>query len=156
MQAYRDENGVEIEGIAGEYVMKFWHLVDEAMNAILFILIGLEMLIIIEESTGAFLQIGVISIFIILAGRFLGVAIPVTILDFFKRSATGTIPILTWGGLRGGISIALALSLSNADLGGEVDGKQIKYLIVTITYCVVVFSILVQGMTIEKLVKKYL
>jgi CPA1 family monovalent cation:H+ antiporter len=151
-----DENGVEIEGIAGEYVMKFWHLVDEAMNAILFILIGLEMLIIIEESTGAFLQIGVISIFIILAGRFLGVAIPVTILDFFKRSATGTIPILTWGGLRGGISIALALSLSNADLGGEVDGKQIKYLIVTITYCVVVFSILVQGMTIEKLVKKYL
>ena len=131
--------------------MKFWHLVDEAMNAILFILIGLEMLIIIEESSGAFFQIGVISIFIILIGRFLGVAIPVTILDFFKRSATGTIPILTWGGLRGGISIALALSLSGEDIG-----KDVKYLIVTITYCVVVFSILVQGMTIEKLVKKYL
>lgn len=146
-----DENGEEIEGIAGEYVMKFWHLVDEAMNAILFILIGLEMLIIIEESTGAFLQIGLIGIFIILAGRFLGVAIPVTILDFFKRSANGTIPILTWGGLRGGISIALALSLSAEDIGTDV-----KYLIVTITYCVVVFSILVQGMTIEKLVKKYL
>jgi len=146
-----DENGEEIEGIAGEYVMKFWHLVDEAMNAILFILIGLEMLIIIEESSGAFFQIGVISIFIILIGRFLGVAIPVTILDFFKRSATGTIPILTWGGLRGGISIALALSLSGEDIG-----KDVKYLIVTITYCVVVFSILVQGMTIEKLVKKYL
>ncbi|MDA9938087.1 cation:proton antiporter [Salibacteraceae bacterium] len=121
------------------------------MNAILFILIGLEMLIIIEESSGAFFQIGVISIFIILIGRFLGVAIPVTILDFFKRSATGTIPILTWGGLRGGISIALALSLSGEDIG-----KDVKYLIVTITYCVVVFSILVQGMTIEKLVKKYL
>ncbi len=151
-----DENGEEIEGIAGEYVMKFWHLVDEAMNAILFILIGLEMLIILKESSAAFLQIGIISIFIILAGRFIGVALPITILDFFKRSAKGTIPILTWGGLRGGISIALALSLTNADLGGEVDGKQIKYLIVTITYCVVVFSILVQGMTIEKLVKKYL
>ncbi len=146
-----DENGEEIEGIAGEYVMKFWHLVDEAMNAILFILIGLEMLIIIEESSSAFFQIGVISIFIILAGRFIGVALPITILDFFKRSAKGTIPILTWGGLRGGISIALALSLSAEDVGTDV-----KYLIVTITYCVVVFSILVQGLTIEKLVKKYL
>lgn len=146
-----DEDGNEIEGIAGEYVMKFWHLVDEAMNAILFILIGLEMLIIVEESTGAFFTIGVIGIFVILAGRFLGVAIPVTILDFFKRSAKGTIPILTWGGLRGGISIALALSLS-----GDQIGQDIKYLIVTITYCVVVFSILVQGLTIERLVKKYL
>ena len=146
-----DENGEEIEGIAGEYVMKFWHLVDEAMNAILFILIGLEMLIIIEESSSDFFQIGVIGIFIILAGRFIGVALPVTILDFFKRSAKGTIPILTWGGLRGGISIALALSLS-----GEQIGTDVKYLIVTITYCVVVFSILVQGLTIEKLVKKYL
>lgn len=145
-----DEDGNEIEGIAGEYVMKFWHLVDEAMNAILFILIGLEMLIIIQESTSAFFTIGVIGIFVILVGRFLGVAIPVTILDFFKRSANGTIPILTWGGLRGGISIALALSLS-----GDQIGTDVKYLIVTITYCVVVFSILVQGMTIEKLVTKY-
>ena len=149
-----DENGEEIEGIAGEYVMKFWHLVDEAMNAILFILIGLEMLIIIKESSGEFLTIGLIGIFIILAGRFLGVAIPVTILDFFKKSAKGTIPILTWGGLRGGISIALALSLQAE--GEHGIGKDIKYLIVTMTYCVVVFSILVQGMTIEKLVKKYL
>ncbi|MGB0403463.1 MAG: cation:proton antiporter [Salibacteraceae bacterium] len=145
-----DEDGNEIEGIAGEYVMKFWHLVDEAMNAILFILIGLEMLIIIQESTSAFFTIGVIGIFVILIGRFLGVAIPVTILDFFKRSAPGTIPILTWGGLRGGISIALALSLS-----GDQIGMDIKYLIVTITYCVVVFSILAQGLTIEKLVEKY-
>ncbi|MBD80779.1 MAG: sodium:proton antiporter [Crocinitomicaceae bacterium] len=146
-----DEDGNEIEGIAGEYVMKFWHLVDEAMNAILFILIGLEMLIIVEESSAAFLQIGLIGIFIILAGRFIGVAVPVTILDFFKKSAKGTIPILTWGGLRGGISIALALSLSADQIGTEI-----KYLIVTMTYCVVVFSILIQGMTIEKLVKRYL
>ena len=149
-----DENGEEIEGIAGEYVMKFWHLVDEAMNAILFILIGLEMIVIIEESSAVFLQIGIIGIFIILAGRFLGVAIPVTILDMFKRSAKGTIPILTWGGLRGGISIALALSLQAKGEHGV--GTEVKYLIVTMTYCVVVFSILVQGMTIEKLVKKYL
>ena len=153
-----DADGNEIEGIAGEYVMKFWHLVDEAMNAILFILIGLEMLIIIEASSTAFLVIGVISIFIILCGRFLGVVIPVTALDFFKKSDKGTIPILTWGGLRGGISIALALSLSASDLGkGDIElGRSIKYLIVTITYCVVVFSILVQGLTIEKLVNKYL
>jgi len=149
-----DENGEEIEGIAGEYVMKFWHLVDEAMNAILFILIGLEMIVIIEESSAVFLQIGIIGIFIILAGRFIGVAIPVTILDMFKKSAKGTIPILTWGGLRGGISIALALSLQAKGEHGV--GTEVKYLIVTMTYCVVVFSILVQGMTIEKLVKKYL
>ncbi|UTW64746.1 sodium:proton antiporter [bacterium SCSIO 12741] len=141
----------EEEGIAGEYVMKFWHLVDEAMNAILFILIGLEMLIIIEESTSTYLIVGLSGILIILFGRFIGVSIPVLVLDFFKKSAKGTILILTWGGLRGGISIALALSLSADDIGQDV-----KYLIVTITYCVVVFSILVQGLTIEKLVKKYI
>jgi CPA1 family monovalent cation:H+ antiporter len=139
------------EGIAGEYVMKFWHLVDEAMNAILFILIGLEMLLIAKELNPAFLTVGVIGIFIILAGRFIGVSIPVIILDLFKKSDKGTIPILTWGGLRGGISIALALSLD-----GEAIGHDVKNLIVTMTYCVVVFSILVQGLTIQKLVSKYL
>ncbi len=146
-----NSHDTEEEGIAGEYVMKFWHLVDEAMNAILFILIGLEMLIIIEETTSTYLIVGLSGILIILLGRFIGVSLPVLVLDFFKKSAKGTILILTWGGLRGGISIALALSLS-----GDQIGQEVKYLIVTITYCVVVFSILVQGMTIEKLVKKYI
>lgn len=139
------------EGIAGEYVMKFWHLVDEAMNAILFILIGLEMLIIAKELNPAFLTVGIVGIFIILSGRFIGVAVPVFILDLIKKSDRGTIPILTWGGLRGGISIALALSLD-----GHLIGHDVKNLIVTMTYCVVVFSILVQGLTIQKLVTRYL
>jgi CPA1 family monovalent cation:H+ antiporter len=139
------------EGIAGEYVMKFWHLVDEAMNAILFILIGLEMLIIAKELNPAFLTVGVAGILIILGGRFIGVSVPVFFLDLVKRSDKGTIPILTWGGLRGGISIALALSLD-----GHAVGHDVKNLIVTMTYCVVVFSILVQGLTIQKLVTMYL
>lgn len=138
------------EGIAGEYVMKFWHLVDEAMNAILFILIGLEMLIITEKSEPIFYLIGVVSILVVLAGRLFGVSIPVILIGFFQKAEKGTIPILTWGGLKGGISIALALSLE-----GKLPGD-IFNLLITITYCVVVFSILVQGLTIKKVVKKYI
>lgn len=132
----------EKEGIAGEYVMKFWELVDESLNAILFILIGLEMLIIPFKLP--YLIAGVSAILLVLCCRFVGVGIPISIMRLFRKFEKGTIAILTWGGLRGGISVALALSLP--DSLGET-----KELFVAITYSVVVFSILVQGMTIEKL-----
>ena len=138
------------EGIAGDYVLKFWELVDEALNAILFILIGLQILIIAFELN--YLYAGLIAILITLLCRFVGIGIPLIIMGFFRKMEKGTIPILTWGGLRGGLSVALALSLHN-QLGEG--GNQIADFITAITYVVALFSILIQGLTIEKLVKSY-
>ncbi len=134
----------------GEYVFKFWHLLDEALNAILFILIGLEMMVIAESFNWSNLLIGGIGILVVLTARFLGVSIPVKIMSFFRTFEPKTIQILTWGGLRGGISVALALSLSDF----EWIDKEIKETILFTTYSVVVFSILVQGLTIGALMKK--
>lgn len=130
----------------GEYVFKFWHLLDEALNAILFILIGLEVILIARDFQMEYLMIAPIAILVVLFARFLGVSIPITIMKFFgKKFEDKSILILTWGGLRGGISVALALSLSD-----EIPAKDI---ILAATYAVVVFSILVQGLTIEKILK---
>lgn len=130
----------------GEYVFKFWHLLDEALNAILFILIGLEVIIIAQDFKMEFLMIAPIAIIIVLFARFLGVSIPIKIMEMLgKKFEPKTIIILTWGGLRGGISVALALSLSD-----EIPHKDI---ILAATYAVVVFSILVQGLTIKSILK---
>ncbi|MEP2024351.1 MAG: sodium:proton antiporter [Reichenbachiella sp.] len=130
----------------GEYVFKFWHLLDEALNAILFILIGLEVIIIAQDFKMEFLMIAPIAIIVVLFARFLGVSIPIKIMEMFgKKFEDKTIIILTWGGLRGGISVALALSLSD-----EIPHKDI---ILAATYAVVVFSILVQGLTIKSILK---
>ncbi|MEO9967018.1 MAG: sodium:proton antiporter [Reichenbachiella sp.] len=130
----------------GEYVFKFWHLLDEALNAILFILIGLEVIIIAQDFKMEFLMIAPIAIVVVLFARFLGVSIPIKIMEMMgKKFEDKTIIILTWGGLRGGISVALALSLSD-----EIPNKDI---ILAATYAVVVFSILVQGLTIDKILK---
>ncbi|MEQ8903783.1 sodium:proton antiporter [Ekhidna sp.] len=142
----RDE---KLANATGEYVFKFWHLLDEALNAILFILIGLEMLVIAESFTMSNLAIGGIGIVIVLFARFLGVSIPITAMRPFRTFEPKTIQILTWGGLRGGISVALALSLTDIAFPDAV-----KDTILFTTYCVVVFSILVQGMTIGSLLKK--
>jgi len=143
----RDE---KLANATGEYVFKFWHLLDEALNAILFILIGLEMMVIADSFTTNNLIVGGIGIIIVLTARFIGVSIPVTILSFFRTFEPKTIQILTWGGLRGGISVALALSLSDF---AWIDSS-VKEIILFTTYCVVVFSILVQGLTIGALLKK--
>jgi CPA1 family monovalent cation:H+ antiporter len=88
---------------------------------------------------------GALAVLIVLAARFISVSVPVLILKKIRAFSPNVIKILTWGGLRGGISVALALSLP--------EGEQ-RQLILTITYCVVVFSILVQGLTIGKVVSK--
>lgn len=142
----RDE---KLANATGEYVFKFWHLLDEALNAILFILIGLEMLVIAESFTMSNLAIGGIGIIIVLFARFLGVSIPITLMKRFRTFEPKTIQILTWGGLRGGISVALALSLTDLAFPDYV-----KDTILFTTYSVVVFSILVQGLTIGSLLKK--
>ena len=127
-----------------EHLDTFWELVDEILNAVLFVLIGFEVLVLSFSSD--IIIAGVIMIFVILLARFISVGIPITILKASHQFTTGVTSILTWGGLRGGISVALALSLP----AGEA-----RNIIVPITYVVVVFSILVQGLTVGRLIKHY-
>lgn len=126
-----------------DYVDKFWEMIDEIMNAILFLLIGMEMLVI--SFTWIYLWLGLIGIVIVLLARLVSVWIPLTALKTKKAFEKNALPILVWGGLRGGISVALALSLPK-EMFGEM--------FVTITYIIVLFSIVVQGLTIGKVVKK--
>jgi CPA1 family monovalent cation:H+ antiporter len=130
-----------MSAITAEYVDKFWELLDEILNAILFVLMGLELLVI--QSNNLMILVSIILIVIVLITRYISVWIPSLVLRRKEEISKSTLLILTWGGLRGGISIALALSIPN-------DSN--KDLFVTITYVVVCFSILVQGMTIGKLV----
>jgi len=121
----------------------FWELMDEIMNALLFLLMGLEMLIL--PFTIALLIAGLAAIVITLFARWSSVAGAVLLMRSFRPFSPGAIKILTWGGLRGGISVALALSIPQVPE---------RSTIVIITYIIVVFSIMVQGMTLGKLVGK--
>lgn len=129
--------------ITRDYVDKFWEMIDEVLNAILFLLIGFEMLI-VPFSFDLF-WLGCITVIIVLLSRFISVAIPISFLKYKTVFEKNAIPILTWGGLRGGISVALALSLPNSTY---------KEVFVSITYIIVLFSIIVQGLTIGKFAKK--
>lgn len=125
------------------YLDRFWELIDVFLNAILFVLIGFELLIISYERQ--YLIAGLLAIIIVLVSRYLVLKLPIAIFAKRLEFVPHTDLIMTWGGLRGGISIALALSLSeNMD----------REFFLTVTYVVVVFSIIVQGLTIEKLIKK--
>jgi len=126
-----------------ENLDNFWELCDEFLNAVLFLLVGLEIFVLSMDLLAY--EAGLLMIPLLLAVRFISVSIPVKLLGFRRTFAKGVIRILTWGGLRGGISVALALSLP---AGLERD------FILIVTYCIVVFSILVQGLTIGKLVEK--
>ncbi len=121
----------------------FWELMDEILNALLFMLIGLEMLLM--PFTPALIIAGLLAIVIALFARWASVMGVVMSMRAFRSFSPGAVKILTWGGLRGGISVALALSLPN---GTE------RNTLVTITYIIVIFSIIVQGMTLGRLVKR--
>ncbi|RSK38818.1 cation:proton antiporter [Hymenobacter perfusus] len=126
-----------------EYLDKFWELLDEILNAILFVLIGLEMLVLdISRTT---LLVGLVAIGVVLLARWVSVALPLGLLRRYYPFDRATLRVLTWGGLRGGISVALALSLPES---------MPRDLLVGITYVVVVFSIIGQGLTIGPLVKR--
>jgi len=126
-----------------DYIHKFWEMVDEIFNAILFVLIGLELLVIPFELS--FLYVGLVVIIIVILSRYISLAIPSYIFKLQYEFPRKTFLIMTWGGLRGGISIALALSLA---------ANMERNLIVSVTYIVVLFSIIVQGLTLGKFVKR--
>ena len=126
-----------------EHLDNFWELVDEILNGVLFILIGLEVLILSFTTRHLFLALLIIPV--VIGARFVTVGLPVTLMRFFRDFSPGAVRIITWGGLRGGISVALALSLP---AGPE------RALILLLAYCVVVFSIVVQGLSIGWLVRR--
>jgi len=129
--------------ISRDYLGKFWELIDEILNAILFLLMGFEMLVI--KMNPVIVSIGLISIVVVLFARWVSVLIPIWLMKYRIQFEKHAVAILTWGGLRGGLSVALALSLSPGQHRDEF---------VLITYIIVVFSILVQGLTIGSVAKR--
>ncbi len=125
-----------------KYLDTFWEVVDEILNALLFVMIGFELLVL--EMNATYLLVGAISVPLVLVVRYLCVGGPVSILRRFKEFPRHSVGLMTWGGIRGGISIALALSLP--------DSRE-RDLILVVTYAIVVFSILVPGLTLKRAVK---
>lgn len=125
------------------YLFGFWTLIDGLLNSVLFLLIGLEVLVLRFEPEFAWLA--AIAVPLALAARLVAVGGPVLVLGRYRRFAGGTIPVLTWGGLRGGISVALALSIP------EVPEKSA---ILAATYAVVLWTIIIQGLTLRQLIKR--
>ncbi len=124
-------------------MFSFWELVDEILNSVLFLLIGLEVLVISLDPSYGWLAIATIPL--VLISRLVSVSIPILLLSVRQTFTPGAIPVLTWGGLRGGISVALALSLP---------AIAEKPLLLTCTYAVVLFSIIIQGLTVKTVVNR--
>ena len=131
-----------MSAITQAHIDEFWEFVDDILNAVLFVLIGMEVLVLTFSSQ--FLTAGILMIPIVLVVRYISVGVPVLLLRRFRDFAPNIVKILTWGGMRGGISVAMALSLPE---GPSRD------VLIAVTYQVVVFSILVQGMTVERVVR---
>ena len=121
----------------------FWELVDEFLNSVLFVMIGIEVLIL--DFGPGYLRAGLLAIPLVLVARFISVSLPVQGLRRIREFSPHAIKILTWSGLRGGISVALALSLPPGEM---------RNLLVAVTYVVVTFSIVVQGLTVGPLARR--
>jgi CPA1 family monovalent cation:H+ antiporter len=137
-------NQAEFSDDSEEALENFWEMLDDILNGVLFVLIGLVIFTLNYQTN--YLVLGLISIPLVLFARIMSVGIPYVLLKHSEHAPWKTVAILSWGGLRGGISVALALSL-----GDSIPDKDA---IVFITYTVVAFSIIVQGLTIGKLVKR--
>lgn len=130
-----------------DYLSKFWELIDEILNAILFLFIGFELLMLpdLQEQ----LLLGVVAIFICLLARTLAIFIPASTILRKNTYSKGSLTTMVWGGIRGGVSIALVMSIPNSV--GEI-----KDVLLEVTYIVVLFSIVVQGLTVGKVAKRVL
>ena len=128
-----------------EHVDRFWELMDEALNVILFLMLGLQILVL--PFTWTYLVAGLLAIPVVLLARLLSVGPCVALLGLFRRQTPGSIVVLTWGGLRGGLAVALALSLPYGR-GFE------RSMLLVATFLVVVFSIVVQGLTLPALLRR--
>jgi CPA1 family monovalent cation:H+ antiporter len=124
-----------------QHLDTFWELIDEILNAVLFVLIGLEVLLLSLKTEYFLAALAIIPL--VLFARYISVGTPILLLSKVRRFTPGVVQIMTWGGLRGGISVALALSLP---LGLQ------REIILALTYAVVIFSIIVQGLTISRMV----
>jgi len=127
-----------------EHLDTFWELVDEILNAVLFVLLGLEILVL--SFRGEYLVAGLLAIPVVLLARWVSVGLPVLAMRRRRSFTPGAVTVMTWGGLRGGISVALALSLPAESSARE--------LLIAVTYVVVVFSILVQGLSVSAVVRR--
>ena len=135
-------NALSVEG--EDYVVKFWQVIDEILNAVLFLLIGLEAIAVWRDNS--IMALAVATVPIVLLARWIAVVAPLRLLKPFRNLGPAAEPILWWGGLRGGISIALALAIPKGP------GQE---LILAATYATVIFSVLVQGSTIGRLARRY-
>ena len=134
-----------------DHLEKFWELIDEILNSVLFLLIGLEIVFILQNagsgvSVPVIIVLVVVVILLSVGARFTAIFLPLQIKALNSEVSRGTVPILTWAGIRGGISVALALSLPESPERG---------LLLLVTYCVVLFSVIVQGLTVERVIKRY-
>jgi CPA1 family monovalent cation:H+ antiporter len=129
--------------ITRDYTEKFWEITEDILNAILFILIGLQLAIISFQFN--LLVIGIIMAVLLVLVRYISLWLPAFSFFFKKDLKNKTLEIMTWGGLRGGISIALALSLPRS---------MFKEIFVPVTFVIVLFSIIVQGFSMKWFVKK--
>jgi monovalent cation:H+ antiporter, CPA1 family len=136
---------VAMSPLTKDYLEKFWELIDEILNAVLFLFIGFELLLIRDFEP--YWLISVAAIFVVLFARFISIWIPSMVVPFKPRLSKGSITMLVWGGLRGGVSIALVLSVTDTTY---------KELLLEMTYFVVVFSIFVQGLSIGKVSNRVL
>ena len=134
---------VAMSDITKDYLTKFWELIDEILNAILFLFIGFELLLITDLER--YWIISLLAIPVVLIARFASILIPSLIVPFKPKLTRGSLYVLVWGGLRGGVSIALVLSIG---------ATEYTELLLEMTYFVVVFSIIVQGLTVGKLASR--
>ena len=134
---------LESKEVTNNNLGTFWELIDEVLNAVLFLFIGFEIILI--PHLEKYWMIGCICIAVVLFARYISIKVPTMIIPFKEKFSSGTIKILVWGGLRGGVSIALALSVPESPY---------KQVIIAATYFVVVFSIIIQGLSIGKLAKR--